>query len=349
LRNLNGPSDVATESLPGPGEIALAALFICFSCPRGRCLRSDSNDTLFGGWPDLVSAVNSGCAVLRGFRRAGDDAASAGLGSTIFHCAARAGKSKPRVAAASCPILRKPRRMGQPGLKFGMIPLYAAKHMGISQPRPPFIQRWVSLRPFLFHLTDRSNLNRIRETKTLLPAALLMERAGRGDLLRERRRRHEALSVDGRLVLVRDQAPLHGGNVALPEGYGFEDFVESINRRVFFWPGTEAGPIIYGVRHFARYEGERPLILRVGLQSLVSENPSAEPLYCKYNSGSPRCSHGKKSPRGPDTFLSSARFDGTPGQVVEVTFDVPVLLPADTSYGERPSGPWKLLEAGGSA
>lgn len=115
-------------------------------------------------------------------------------------------------------------------------------------------ERYGSSRPYLYHLTDRSNLDPIRETRTLLPAATLMERSGRVELLRIRRRAHERVDVDNRSILIRDQAPLHKGNVVLEIGFSFDDFVESINRRIFFWPGKAGGPISYGIRHFERYQ-----------------------------------------------------------------------------------------------
>jgi hypothetical protein len=209
--------------------------------------------------------------------------------------------------------------------------------------RTIFEQRYAGLRPYLYHLTDRSNLARIRETNTILPVARLMELAGRADLLRIRRRGHEWLNIGQESILTRDQAPLHEGNVELINGFSFEDLVESINRRSFFWPGTAAGPISYGVRHFRRYQKEHPVILKIAFQSLLNMNRGVDPLYCKYNSGSPRCSGGNKSPRGPDTFLPAARFNGAPSKVVEVTFGVPIVLPADARVGNRPAGPWRLL------
>ena len=145
------------------------------------------------------------------------------------------------------------------------------------------------------------------------------------------------------MILVRDQAPLHSGNLELPNGFSFADFIESINRNVFFWPGTEAGPISYGLRHFERYRQERPVLLRVDYQSLILSNPAAIPLFCKYNSGAPRCSNGKKSPRGLNTFLSAVAFNGTPSQVVEVTFRSAIKLPAGTKIGRHPNGPWHSL------
>lgn len=170
-----------------------------------------------------------------------------------------------------------------------------------------------------------------------------MERAGRLDLLRIPRRKPETITVDGRSIVLRDQRPLHKGNMKLPKGFTFEDFVETLNRRIFFWPGSKLGPIDYGVRHFAHYESDNPVILRIDLDSLVQANPLLAPHFCQYNSGSPRCSNGKKIPRGPQTFLPAGAFNGTPSKVVEVTFGAEIVLPQGTECGTRPKGPWKRL------
>ncbi len=198
-------------------------------------------------------------------------------------------------------------------------------------------------RPYVYHLSHRDNLRHLRETGCLVPAAILMERAGRADLLRTPRRAHERVSVDGRIIALRDQRPLRRGNAGLSRGYAFGDLVESLNRRVFFWPGDRNGPIDYGVRHFEHYEHEHPIVLRVGFAALAASNPLVEPLFCRYNSGSPRCSYGRRSPRGPGTFLTAAAFDGTPNQVVEVTFENEIALPPGTEFAGQPGGPWRSL------
>ncbi len=205
------------------------------------------------------------------------------------------------------------------------------------------IQVYFRTRPYLYHLTDRSNIGRMARTRCIAPATALFERAARSDLVRRRRDRHERISIGRDVIVIRDQAPLHRGNLSLPSGYTFEDFVESLNSRVFFWPGTAAGPISYGIRHFERYRNEGPSILRLTLASLLSANTFANAMFCRYNSGSPRCSYGVRSPRGPQTFLPAAEFEGTPGQVVEVTFDSELALPSDTEVGSCPSGPWRSL------
>ena len=149
--------------------------------------------------------------------------------------------------------------------------------------------------------------------------------------------------MHGTPVVLRDQAPLHEGNMDLQEGWTLEDFVEQLNQRVFFWPGTEDGPIDYGLRHFGRYASERPHLIRVRLASLLAANPGAMAQFCRYNSGSPRCVQGRRSPRSERTFLDHADVDFQRNQVVEVTFRGEVGLPFDAELGDRPGGPWMRL------
>jgi hypothetical protein len=163
------------------------------------------------------------------------------------------------------------------------------------------------------------------------------------DLMGTRRRNHERLTVEGQVILVRDQENLYTGNMTLPRGYEIADFVENLNSRVFFWPGTIEGPIRHGVRRYERYQTEQPVILRLEYESLIDANSSSSPEFCRYNSGSPRCSQGKKSPRGPHTFVPATSYQGKTGQIVEVTFKGEVALPANTLFGTGPTGPWLPL------
>src|SRR5262249_59348981 len=112
---------------------------------------------------------------------------------------------------------------------------------------------------------------------------------------------------------------------------------------MFFWPGDDTGPRDYGRRHFEHYKKEQPVILRMDFESLRDVNPHIAPQFCRYNSGSPRCSYGKKSPRGPDTFVPAENFNESAKKVVEVTFESEIILPANARYARDPEGPWRAL------
>src|SRR5262249_15322688 len=152
--------------------------------------------------------------------------------------------------------------------------------------------------------------------------------AGRPALIDHKRSSHIAVEVDGHQVWLRDQAPLHRGNVHLHGEWTFDDLVNSLNARAFFWPGTADRPISYGLRHFERYRREPCAILVLPTDATFAANRTREPLFCRYNSGSPRCTAGRPSPRGPATFVPAADFKGVPSQVVEVTYLQGVKLPA---------------------
>ena len=193
----------------------------------------------------------------------------------------------------------------------------------------PFdLDDFVRLRPMLFHLTARENLPLIQARMRLHSAAALMELAGDTSFLRRRRPEAHRLRRDGATVAVlRDQAPLYEGNVALEGGWAFDDLVQSLNERVFFWPGTEKGPSDYGRRHFARYRDEGPVVLCIPTAELFEHSDA--PTFCKYKSGAPRWSGGVASQRGPDTFVASGKAPFRASNVVEVTFSKGVALPRD--------------------
>ncbi len=196
----------------------------------------------------------------------------------------------------------------------------------------PFdLDELIATYPLVYHLTARANLARIRGTGQLESAVALLRGAGRLDLLQVRRAGPATIEVDGDAVILRDQAPLHAGHIQFEDGWDLAQLIESLNRRVFFWPGREAGPIVYGQRHFQRYAEEGPAILRVRLRALVEANPGRTPLFCRYNSGSPRTTGGRKCPRGPLTFLPCTEFPDDHRKVVEVTFEEVVALPAEAT------------------
>jgi hypothetical protein len=197
------------------------------------------------------------------------------------------------------------------------------------------------IRPYIYHLTSSINVPKIRREGTLYSSAELLSNAPERLL----RKRGTCLSIEhnGEQVHIRDQAPLYAGNVRLEGGWAFADLLRALNERVFFWPGSSAGPISYGVRHFLRYREESPHILRMLLVDLMIANPTSPPQFCRFNSGSPRCSQGRGSLRGPSTFLGAEEADFPPSSVVEVTFLNRVTLPPCIELAVSPGGPWAVL------
>ena len=204
----------------------------------------------------------------------------------------------------------------------------------------------MKLRPYLYHLTAESNISSIKATRELQSASTVLEGLDRERLLRTKRSSSLRLALNGHSFSLRDQEPLHAGNMDLQQGWTFGDVIEMLNRHVFFWPGNASGPIDYGVRHFSRYEdiGERLVVLRVPTLDLVTANHSCPPKFCRYNSGSPRCSGGKKSPRGEDTFQPGSSVSGAPSKVVEVVFGGKVWLPGSAGYGILHGDRWQCVE-----
>ena len=201
--------------------------------------------------------------------------------------------------------------------------------------------RLVRYRPWLYHLTDVRNLVGIRQEWTLKSAAAVFAEAGEPDQVRVRRPTHRVVVAKEGEVYVRDQAPLHEGNIALAEGFSYSDLIELINSFVFFWPGDHQGPSAYGRRHFARYRHEGPVILRIRTRDLIDSGAAVH--LCRYNSGAPRCSQGRGSPRGPDTFAPIRDFAEGVASIVEVVVPQRLSLPGTVEIAESPSGPFTLL------
>jgi hypothetical protein len=94
----------------------------------------------------------------------------------------------------------------------------------------PFsINHYAQLRPFLYHLTAQANQLRIQSLQCLESAALLFAAANRADALRERRRSHMHIPIDGHQIMIRDQTPLHAGNTAFADGWGLPALIADLN------------------------------------------------------------------------------------------------------------------------
>jgi hypothetical protein len=205
------------------------------------------------------------------------------------------------------------------------------------------LEEFESSRPFLYHLTATQNISPIARLGEIWSSSSLMLNAGATNLLRERRTNHRPLNCVFGSVHIRDQAPLHSGNIQLEGGYSFEDVVELINSQVFFWPGDKHGPIRTGQNHYARYKKERPSVVRVPTTDLLKANPATRPQFCKFNSGAPRYSYGKPSPRGPYQYLCASKFSWKPSEVIEFVVRERVRLPATAEVSSTIHGPWVRL------
>ena len=203
------------------------------------------------------------------------------------------------------------------------------------------LTEFAAVRPFLYHVVARENLPALRSTMTLWSTAALAERSGRNDILGERRRQNVEVVIPEGSVGVRDQAPLSMGSVLFEGGWTAEDLLRELNHRVFLWPGWEWGPIDYGRRHADKY-AKTDVLLRLPTRDVLGQSPQ----FCKYNSGSPRCYQGRKSPRGPETFLPAGRCDFKPTKAVEVTFVDRLRLPDGTECRDSGDGEWAALLTG---
>lgn len=202
----------------------------------------------------------------------------------------------------------------------------------------PFeLSRFADVRPLLFHITRPENLDSIRTHRRLLCAARLFAEAGAAERVTEHRPTDPIpLRVGGRAVLVNDQRPLRERWIDFEPGWNLERFITHLNRRVFFWPGTESGPIPHGRSHADCYDAIGAIVIRARTSSVLAANPGALIEFSRHNSGtaSPRT---RPNLRGGNTFLPAVSFGPTASGVVEVTFLEAVELPADA---ELRNGPW---------
>ncbi len=207
-----------------------------------------------------------------------------------------------------------------------------------------FIDRFIEIRPFAYHVTQRPNLRRLARTRQLHSAADLIRRSGELCLLRARRANPRPINVDGQVVVLQDQGPLLFANAQLDAEWTEGDFVEFLNEHVFFWPGIQSGPIKYGERLLSHYEQQGPAVIRVRTASLLAENHQLNPLFCAFNSGAPRMQGGRRVRRGRDLFLPAETFSRPPSGAVELAFRGTVALPSNSEFAD-PTGRWAPIEA----
>lgn len=170
---------------------------------------------------------------------------------------------------------------------------------------------------WLYHFTYCNNLPFIRQGHAMLSAAQLLDAYGMSE--EKSRKRNKPLPLPNGVIL-HDQRPLHEGNIDFLPGFDMPKLVSLINEHVFFWPEFKES--------FAKKYWNNWLI-RCRLSDL-EDNLGNSALFCRYNSGAPRCSNGKKSPRGPGLFEPLTAIPRR--KIKEIVFRERVLLPDDCEF-----------------
>jgi len=205
------------------------------------------------------------------------------------------------------------------------------------------LQTFLDKTPYLYHLTDRKNLNAIIKGGRLISTVGLVNMAGMENaevFLRTRRAEHSVIEIDGIDHYIRDQRPLNRAlDKCLTDNWTRGDYIYHLNDRVFLWPNLKRLEI-----HFGRYEDEQPVIMRFSTGDIFELNDHAEITHI--NSGATRPSGvfgGKAAPRGKNTFKKIEDFELTAVRVAEVTFPGFCILPASFHIGNSPDGEWEQI------
>ena len=194
------------------------------------------------------------------------------------------------------------------------------------------LKTFVKVRPFLYHVTAAKNLDGLRALRKLISVTELSEEYAN---LAQPRGLSESAYYRGAHIGLGDQRPLcrNRNQMCLDGGWEFEKFLQELNRRVFFFPGTP-DRLPRNCEDFIRRKEANKLqlaILRIPTMLLINENRDKLPEFCKHNSGAPRMTNGRRSPRGPNTFVNEKTASFTSSQVKEVSLIGSVFLPKSTT------------------
>lgn len=209
------------------------------------------------------------------------------------------------------------------------------------------LEKFCEKRPYLYHLTDKTNAELILQKRQLLSTKSIAEAAfGNYDLakefLRSKRENHALLNVNGIEYKIRDQNPISLVVLgrSLTDDWTSGDFIEFLNSRVFMWPTLDRLN-----RHYARYLEEKPIIFRFKSEDVLKLNNRA--LFTNLNSGATRCHpayDGNAPYRGPKTFLPADKYNLGINSVGEVTFLDSCKVPNTVWTSRSPNGPWTIIQ-----
>lgn len=201
------------------------------------------------------------------------------------------------------------------------------------------LEKFTSLRPYLYHLTSAHNLPYILSEKKLISTSRILGLADSdvyGHWLMTRRPKHVPVVVGEKIYWIRDQKPVSETNLAkcLTHNLTMGQFYEHLNDRVFMWAKLSDLQ-----SHYDRYSHEEPVILRFDTEDIIKSNPHVK--FCEYNSGATRSSHyyaGGPPPRGLNTFRSASDFPHLQSKVKEVTFENECILDGEIFTSSSPTG-----------
>jgi hypothetical protein len=207
------------------------------------------------------------------------------------------------------------------------------------------INKFIEKHPFVYHLTNKNNLQQIINCGSLFSTNYLIDKSKKAEYLpikRQKRPKHYELEIDGVIYFIRDQQPISEKALSkcLTHNWICADFYEHLNNRVFMWPNLDR---LW--RHFNRYKNENPIILRFDTFSILQKNKNAK--FCRLNSGATRANSflgGKPPARGIDTFQSAEEYTFSISSVAEVTFENECIMPEIFYYSNSPDGIWELIE-----
>jgi hypothetical protein len=177
-----------------------------------------------------------------------------------------------------------------------------------------------------------------------LKSAQVLMRESTNDICLKRDSPQLAAGLGVERVILQSQRLLVEKNIEWEFGWNLNRFVSVLNSFVFFWPGREDGPVLSGQGHAKSQDGpESAITIRFPTVDLFS-SISAEPLFCRFNSGSPRMTPinaiARPSPRGHLTFLTASDFHAGAAKVVEVVVKDQVKLPCGSQFRMRQDDTW---------
>lgn len=185
------------------------------------------------------------------------------------------------------------------------------------------------------HYTARENLAAVLETRILQCAFCLMCASERTRFDGVKREKSVPLQCRANL---RDQRPL-SGRIVFSDGVSLAEFIEHLNKHVFFWPGFSRGKN-YQKNFRKKYPHPEHIGLRCKLSALRDANPDKEIFFSRYNSGA--------TPRMPEKSMRSLRMfkpyaQRTNEPVAEIVMQHCARLPENTEY-ESAEGNWRRIK-----